>query len=232
MGWQPTSPIWSRQTLCPTVLFSSRDEPVVLPSHVQAGCGAKPPARRIRGMSRSGPFTATTLWRVTARDGSTSGRTVPAPAASFARRHPILAGFGVLAGLSLFAAYFPISAIVTGVVVGAHASGADRAALSIGRRLGSRLAQRWRTRHHGSGAPSPTAEPPVSPPAPSIEGRALAGRGVGGREAARTVARQPQSALHRKSAGRHERTRRVRSDGQRLPAPSRPGRDDRGLGDL
>src|ERR1700694_3375676 len=148
----------------------------------------------MRRMSGLRPRTAFTLLPMTARDGSAGGHTVPPPPTSFARRHPILAGFGVLAGLSLFAAYFPLSAIVTGVVVGAHASGVDKAAVSFGRRLGSRLAQRWRTRHHGSAAPSPPAEPPVSPPAPSIETRALAGRGVGGKDAARTVARrEPQS---------------------------------------
>jgi len=60
------------------------------------------------------------------------------PTTSFARRHPILTGFGILAGLSLFAAYFPISAFVTAGLVGAHATGADRLALR-----GTRRAVAW-----------------------------------------------------------------------------------------
>ncbi|HEY4870239.1 MAG TPA: hypothetical protein VII79_09550, partial [Candidatus Dormibacteraeota bacterium] len=92
---------------------------------------------------------------MTARDGSAGGHTAPPPTTSFARRHPILAGFGVLAGLSLFAAYFPLSAIVTCVLVGVRASGADRAAVRLGRRVGSGLVRRWRARHQRAVAPSP-----------------------------------------------------------------------------
>ncbi|HWW10860.1 MAG TPA: hypothetical protein VNY76_11505 [Candidatus Acidoferrales bacterium] len=172
---------------------------------------------------------------MTARDGSTGSRTVPPPRTSFARRHPILAAFGVLAGLSLFAAYFPLSAIVTGVVVGAHATGFDAAAVRLGRRLGSGLAQRWRARHNPSVVPPPappTAEPPASP-VPSVETPALAERAIGRSGIERGVPRRPpQPSLHRSGAGNHDRGRRVRSAEQRTPVSTRPGPDEHGLGDL
>jgi hypothetical protein len=187
-------------------------------------------------MSGLRPRTATTLWPVTARDGSAGGHTVPPPTTSFARRHPILAGFGVLAGLSLFAAYFPLSAIVTGVLVGVRASEADRAAVRLGRRVGSELVQRWRTRHQREVAPSPAppaTEPPASPPLASLEAHALAQRAVGSTSVQRGAPRrQPQSSLHHPSGGHRDRGRRVQGRGERVATPSRPGPDDRGLGDL
>ena len=187
-------------------------------------------------MSGFRPRTATTLWPVTARDGSAGGHTVPPPSTSFARRHPILAGFGVLAGLSLFAAYFPLSAIVTGVLVGVRASGADRAAVRLGRRVGSGLVQRWRTRHPRAVAPSPAppaTEPPSSPPPASLEAHALAQRAVGSTSVQRGAPRrQPESSLHHPSGGHRDRGRRVQARGERVATPSRPGPDDRGLGDL
>ena len=98
----------------------------------------------------------------------------PPPGPSFLRRHPLLAGFGVLAALSLFAAYWPASAIVTGVVVAARASGADRAALSFLERSARRVLGRLRN-GPGDGpgaqgsAPEPPvpAEPPVAAPEPA-----------------------------------------------------------------
>ena len=191
--------------------------------------------RCTRWMSGSSPSTAPTLCPVTTRDGSTGSRTVPPPRTSFARRHPILAAFGVLAGLSLFAAYFPLSAIVTGVVVGAHASGVDGAAVRLGRRVGSGLAQRWRARHHRSivpPPPPPTVEPPASSVA-SVETHALTERAVGRAGMARGVPRrQPQTSLHRSGAGHHHRGRRARAAEQRTPVPTRSGPDEHGLGDL
>ncbi|MBV8302008.1 MAG: hypothetical protein JOY68_08815 [Candidatus Dormibacteraeota bacterium] len=80
------------------------------------------------------------------------------PPLSFPRRHPILTGFGILAGVSLFAAYFPISAIVTGIVVGARATGADRMVFR-----GARSAVRWLAQHRpgrrpGASTPAPVAQ--------------------------------------------------------------------------
>jgi hypothetical protein len=103
--------------------------------------------------------------------------TAPTPAAappSYVRRHPILAAFGVLSGLSLFSALWPLSAIVVGVAVAGHATGLDRAALHLAERLGLRIRS---SVHHGvhpdpaPAAPTPAAPAPVVPhpsaPAPS-----------------------------------------------------------------
>lgn len=117
---------------------------------------------------------------MTARDGgSRSDGPIPTPGISFARRHPILTGFGVLAGLSLFAAYFPVSAIVTGVVVGAHATGADRTALRLFRRAATAVTQRWRVRHPSAPPPAATGEPHPDAPAVELRGsRGVHGAGV------------------------------------------------------
>ncbi|MGA7987518.1 MAG: hypothetical protein WCB51_03870, partial [Candidatus Dormiibacterota bacterium] len=95
-----------------------------------------------------------------------SASPVPPPAPpSFVRRHPIVAGFGVLSGLSLFSALWPVSAIVISVAIAAHVTGADRAAWSITRALATRGAGAL----HGRGPVSP--EPPApgspAPPAPA-----------------------------------------------------------------
>jgi hypothetical protein len=66
----------------------------------------------------------------------------PTPAAappSYVRRHPILAAFGVLSGLSLFSALWPVSAVVVGVAVAGHATGLDRAAWRLAERLAARI---------------------------------------------------------------------------------------------
>ena len=80
----------------------------------------------------------------------------------------------MLAALSLFAAYWPASAIVTGVVVAARASGADRAALSILERSARRVLDRLRKgpgdgpgAEGGSPEPPVPAEPPQAAPEPS-----------------------------------------------------------------
>jgi hypothetical protein len=88
---------------------------------------------------------------------------------SFLRRHPILAAFGALAGLSLFAAYWPASAVITGVVVAGRATGADMVAWrwlrSTSARVGGRVQQAWRRHEAKHGAPEPAAPSPS--PAPS-----------------------------------------------------------------
>ena len=122
------------------------------------------------------------------------GRAVPettaaAAGTTFVRRHPILAGFGVLAGLSLFAAYFPLSAVVTAVVVGVHATGVDRWGLRTARSAGTAILRRWRSRHQTPPAPQPTApdvrqrtqhvqrsSPDVRGPATNLDNPALRSR--------------------------------------------------------
>src|SRR5438309_7564157 len=121
--------------------------------------------RRSRRWSSGCPSRPRSLPAMTARDAGGTAGTQPPQEPSFIRRHPILAAFGVLAALSLFAAYWPVSAIVTGALVGARASGADRVAYG------------WLTRgvaavrHRLHRAPSPPADPPggraAEPPAPS-----------------------------------------------------------------
>src|ERR1700726_2785174 len=94
--------------------------------------------------------------------------TPPAPASkppSYIRRHPILAGFGVLSGLSLFAALWPVSAIVTAVAVAGHATGLDRAAWSLAERLAKRGIQIVRHR-----APEPAEPVAPEPRAPAPQG--------------------------------------------------------------
>jgi hypothetical protein len=85
---------------------------------------------------------------------------------SFARRHPILTGFGVLAGVSLFAAYFPISAIITGVVVGAHATGADRVAWRWTERAATWVQSKL---HRHAASPPVSAPAPPAAPSPSAQ---------------------------------------------------------------
>jgi hypothetical protein len=94
---------------------------------------------------------------------------MPAPHVelSFARRHPILTGFGLLAGVSLFASYFPLSAVVTAGLVAVKATGADAAAVRAGSRLFNAVVQRWRARsadppQRDVPQPVPTAPEPAS----------------------------------------------------------------------
>jgi hypothetical protein len=100
----------------------------------------------------------------------------PAPAAappSYVRRHPILAAFGVLSGLSLFSALWPVSAIVIAVAVAGHATGLDRAAVLLAERLAARISASAHHRDHpepGATAPTPSASEP-SAPAPSAPRR-------------------------------------------------------------
>ncbi|HEV3273711.1 MAG TPA: hypothetical protein VG299_02500 [Candidatus Dormibacteraeota bacterium] len=109
---------------------------------------------------------------MTITDDSSS---TPAPASgppSYVRRHPILAAFGVLSGLSLFSALWPLSAVVVGVAVAGHATGLDRAALHLAERLADRVTSSVRHRTHAEPAPAPPAPAPQpSAPAPSAPRR-------------------------------------------------------------
>src|ERR1700721_2906468 len=94
----------------------------------------------------------------------------PTPAAtppSYVRRHPILAAFGVLSGLSLFSALWPLSAVVVGVAVAGHATGLDRAALHLAERLADRVSSSAHHRTHTEPSPAPPAPAPPQPSAPA-----------------------------------------------------------------
>jgi hypothetical protein len=142
--------------------------------------------------------------------------TTPTPAAappSYVRRHPILAAFGVLSGLSLFSALWPLSAIVVGVAVAGHATGLDRAALHVAERLGVRVRA---SVHHGvrpepaPAAPEPVAPAPVpvaphpsapAPPAPRHEAHSPAAPSVRSQRAP-----HPHAPTHRHEPARRPRT--------------------------
>ncbi|MGH7686572.1 MAG: hypothetical protein ACREN2_07135, partial [Candidatus Dormibacteria bacterium] len=116
----------------------------------------------------------------------------PPPGLDFVRRHPVLAAFGALAGISLFAAYWPASAIVTGAIVLGRASGADRVAWRALRRGASAAAHRiggWGRREPSPGVPTPDApvpeapspsSPPPAAPAPPVPGVGASGAPVAG----------------------------------------------------
>jgi hypothetical protein len=100
-------------------------------------------------------------------DRSVSPAPPPAPP-SFVRRHPIVAGFGVLSALSLFSALWPVSAIVITVAIAGHVTGLDRAAWSLTRIVATRVA--GALRGHAPVppvAPAPVAPEPVVPTPPS-----------------------------------------------------------------
>jgi hypothetical protein len=91
-----------------------------------------------------------------------SPTTAPAAAPpSYVRRHPILAAFGVLSGLSLFSALWPVSAVVVAVAVAGHATGLDRAAVLLVERLAVRVGASAHRRAHPE--PAPTAPAPAAP---------------------------------------------------------------------
>jgi hypothetical protein len=92
--------------------------------------------------------------------------TPPTPPPSFVRRHPILAGFGVLSGLSLFSALWPVSAIVVSVAIAADATGLDRKAWSVTKSVAERIATAVHGHTHDgptSPAPAPVAPVPSAP---------------------------------------------------------------------
>jgi hypothetical protein len=84
-------------------------------------------------------------------DRTTPPTPAPTPP-SYVRRHPILAGFGVLSGLSLFSALWPVSAIVIAVAIAGHATGLDRAAVLLVERVAARIDASAHHRTH----PDPT----------------------------------------------------------------------------
>ena len=139
-------------------------------------------------------------------DLSTSPAPAPPPP-SYVRRHPILSAFGILSGLSLFSALWPVSAIVVGVAVAGHATGADRAVLHIAERLAARIASSMHhAAHHVPGpvAPAPTAPQP-SAPEPSAPRREV--------HAPAAPAARSHRAPHPRTPGshRHEPARRPRT---------------------
>jgi hypothetical protein len=131
--------------------------------------------------------------------------TPPTPPPSFIRRHPILAGFGVLSGLSLFSALWPASAIVVSVAIAADVTGLDRKAWALTRSVAERIATAVRAHTHPDQAPSPTpAVPAPSAPQPSAPSREVHMPPV----AAQRVQREPRerpSVAHAPSRARHPR---------------------------
>src|ERR1700681_547003 len=98
---------------------------------------------------------------MTITDDRSSTPAPSAPPPSYVRRHPILAAFGVLSGLSLFSALWPLSAVVIAVAVAGHAPGLDRAALLLAERLAARISSSAHHRDHSE--PGPTAPAPAAP---------------------------------------------------------------------
>jgi hypothetical protein len=108
---------------------------------------------------------------MTITDDRSSTPTPAAPPPSYVRRHPILTAFGVLSGLSLFSALWPLSAVVIAVAVAGHATGLDQAALHLAERVAARVSASAHRRGHSEPvpvAPEPAAPQPSAPaPQPS-----------------------------------------------------------------
>src|ERR1700686_3989604 len=148
---------------------------------------------------------------MTITDDRSSTPAPSAPPPSYVRRHPILAAFGVLSGLSLFSALWPLSAVVIAVVVAGHATGLDRAAVLLAERLAARISSSARHRDHSE--PGPTAPAPVAPepsaPAPSAPRREAhpptvpAARSHRDPHAHAPTARRPVRSRHPQTAERH-----------------------------
>ncbi|MGD0193623.1 MAG: hypothetical protein ABSC35_02035 [Candidatus Dormibacteria bacterium] len=148
-------------------------------------------------------------------DRTTPPTPAPTPP-SYVRRHPILAGFGVLSGLSLFSALWPVSAIVIAVAIAGHATGLDRAAVLLVERVAARIDASAHHRTHPEPAPvtpapaAPTPSPEPSAPAPTVPRRevytpatpaARSRRDPRAPAAHRPVrARRPQTSEHRVGA--------------------------------
>ncbi len=158
--------------------------------------------------------------------------TTPAPAAappSYVRRHPILAAFGVLSGLSLFAALWPVSAVVIGVAVAGHATGLDRTALLLAERLVERIGAA--SHRHAHPEPEPAAPAPSLPepaaPAPSAPAPSAPAPSAPRREAhasaapAARVRRDPQAQAPgaRRPVRRHRTSVAERHAGSRIDGP-------------
>jgi hypothetical protein len=102
---------------------------------------------------------------MTISDDRSASVTPPTPPPSFVRRHPILAAFGVLSGLSLFSALWPVSAIVVSVLIAADATGLDRKAWSVTKSVAERIATTVHAHTHGD--PTAPAPEPVAPAPPA-----------------------------------------------------------------
>jgi hypothetical protein len=138
--------------------------------------------------------------------------TTPTPSVtppSYIRRHPILAGFGVLSGLSLFSALWPVSAVVIAVAVAGHATGLDRAAVLLVERVAARIDASAHHRSHPD--PAPVAPTPVAPtPAPAAPRREV--------DAPATPAVRSHRAPHAPTPHRPVRTRRPQTTEHRVGA--------------
>ncbi|HEY6470341.1 MAG TPA: hypothetical protein VI434_11285 [Candidatus Dormibacteraeota bacterium] len=139
----------------------------------------------------------------------------PPPPPSFVRRHPILAGFGVLSALSLFSALWPASAIVVSVAIAADATGLDRKAWS----LTTRVAERIATAVRGREQPDPPSPAPVvpAPSAPQPSAPVVPAPSAPQPSAPRRDLRAPQARSATPHAPRHARQPR-KSD---LPVETR-----------
>src|ERR1019366_7810203 len=142
-------------------------------------------------------------------DRSPTPTTAAAPP-SYVRRHPILTAFGVLSGLSLFSALWPVSAVVVGVAVAGHATGLDRAAWRLAERLAARISSS--APHQAPPDPAPAAPTPRGPepsaPAPSAPAPSAPHRDAHAPAAPATRShRDPHS--HGRGAHRPSRTRRA-----------------------
>src|SRR5580698_5258094 len=105
-------------------------------------------------------------------DDRTTTPTPPVTPPSYIRRHPILAGFGVLSGLSLFSAMWPVSAIVIAVAIAGHATGLDRAAVLLVERVAARIDASAHHRTHPDPTPvTPAPAPEPAAPAPTAPRR-------------------------------------------------------------
>lgn len=188
----------------------------------RVGYVGPPRARVVRERSAAHRYRR----RMTARDARHAPAPAPPPPAapSFLRRHPVLAGFGVLAALSLFAAYWPASAIVTAVIVAGRATGADQAAYVAAQRGVRALARRIR---YGRGAgPAPAApgqpgvpgEPSAAPPStpePPLPHPPAPGSPT-------PTASSPGPPPVTQDAGPHRRAPRQRASVRRGPRPKTP----------
>src|SRR5579863_6277632 len=143
-------------------------------------------------------------------DRTTTPTPAPTPP-SYIRRHPILAGFGVLSGLSLFSALWPVSAIVIAVAVAGHATGLDRAAVLLVERVAARIDASARHRTHPDPAPvaaAPTPSPEPSAPAPTAPRREV--------HTPAAPAARPRRDPHAPAAHRPVRARRPQTSDHRV----------------
>jgi hypothetical protein len=153
---------------------------------------------------------------MTITDDRSSTPTSAAPPPSYVRRHPILTAFGVLSGLSLFSALWPVSAVVIAVAVAGHATGLDRAALVLVERLAARINASAHRHEHSDPEPvepAPSAPQPSAPtpsaPVPSAPRReahppaAPAARSRRDPHAHGPAVHRPMRTRHPKPAERH-----------------------------